>query len=181
VSQTSQLPHRPFEYSDHFVSAHGRKMRPISTLETCFPIGTGLFALVVFGMDGTSPPDHSPNQDWPPPPFHCHAPERYHRCIGSESDVSYELIVGQPAFSKSREDLVIAWTVGVENERSGIPDWVLPDVRKLIMDWWAIGEEDRQTFDGILARFKLMVDVKSSKVFAFVEMIKNKEAENSSQ
>jgi hypothetical protein len=143
-------------------------------------------------MDGISRPNHSPNQDWPPPPFHYHAPERYYRCIGSESDVFsfglilYELIVGKPAFSKSLEDAAIARRVGVENERPDIPDWVLPDVQKLIMDCWAIDEDDRPTFDEILARleemqFKLMPDVNSSKVFAFVEMIKNVEAGNSSQ
>jgi serine/threonine protein kinase len=138
-------------------------------------------------INETSISNHSGQQTWPPPPFHYHAPERYCRRTVPESDVFsfglilYELIVGTPAFPKNLEDLAIARRVSVENERPDIPDSVSPDVRKLITDCWAIDVDDRPTFDEILVpleamRFKLMDDVNSSKVSAFVEMIKNLEA-----
>jgi hypothetical protein len=62
----------------------------------------------------------------------------------------------------------------VEDKRPEIPDYVFPDVAKLITDCWAFDDDDRPTFDQIFGRldemqFRLMPGVNSSKVSKFVE------------
>jgi hypothetical protein len=73
--------------------------------------------------------------------------------------------------------------VTVKHERSKIPEFVLPSARKLITECWAEESSDRPSFDEIVDRlketeFKVMRNVNSSKLSAFVKEIERWEACN---
>jgi hypothetical protein len=88
--------------------------------------------------------------------------------------ILYELVVGKPPFSKSlKQQSVTKWLI-VEDARPDIPDFVLPEVGKLIRDCWATDPDDRPSFNQILRRlermnFKLTANANSSKVSEFVK------------
>jgi serine/threonine protein kinase len=123
---------------------------------------------------------------------HYLAPECYINQYFLESDVFsfalilYELVVGKPPFSKSLKQSAVAKLLIVEDARPNIPDFVLPEVAKLIRDCWATDPDDRPSFHQILQRlermnFKLTANVNSSKLSEFVKKIKNLEADRSAQ
>jgi serine/threonine protein kinase len=97
--------------------------------------------------------------------------------------ILYELLTGQPVFSKDLTDLQIAFMVAVKHELPDIPKFVFPSARELITDCWAEEPGDRPSFEDIVDRlkemkFKVMRNVNSSKVSAFVKEIEGWEACN---
>jgi serine/threonine protein kinase len=118
------------------------------------------------------------------------APECYDNRYSQMSDVFsfglilYELLTGQPVFSKELTLNEIAFLVAVKHELPDIPEFVLPSARELIMNCWAEEPGDRLSFEDIVDRlkelkFKVMPNVNSSKLSAFVETIEEWEARNS--
>jgi hypothetical protein len=74
----------------------------------------------------------------------------------------------------------------VEDVRPDIPDFVLPEVAKLICDCWATDPGDRPPFHQILRRlermrFKLTANVNSSKLSEFVKKVNELEAARSAE
>jgi serine/threonine protein kinase len=118
------------------------------------------------------------------------APECYDNRYSQRSDVFsfglilYELLTGQPVFPK---ELTLDETMGKvarEHSMPDIPEFVLPSVRELITDCWAEEPGDRLSFDEIVDRlkemkFKLMPNVNSWKLSAFVKEIEEWESHNS--
>jgi serine/threonine protein kinase len=100
--------------------------------------------------------------------------------------ILYELIVGEPVFSKSLSQEKIAGMMVRDSWRLNIPTSVLPDPAELIRDCLAVNPLERLCFSGILdrleeMRFKLLRRVNSSKLAAFVEKIEEWEANNHRQ
>jgi serine/threonine protein kinase len=117
------------------------------------------------------------------------APECYENRYSQMSDVFsfglivYELLTGQPVFPKDLTKIQIAFMVAVKHELPDIPKFLLPSARELIMDCWAEEPGDRPPFDEIVDRlkemkFKVMRNVNSAKLWAFVEEIEGWEAVN---
>jgi serine/threonine protein kinase len=122
---------------------------------------------------------------WPSVDDHYLAPECSDDRYFPESDVFLfrlilsELLVGQPAFSKSLTRDQIAVRVAVKDKRPLIPDSVIPDVQKLITACWASEPEERPSFEEIVERlvdmrFKMMANVNSMKISVFVKRIEKK-------
>jgi serine/threonine protein kinase len=117
------------------------------------------------------------------------APECYDNDYSQMSDVFsfglilYELLTGQPVFSKEMTSHEIVFKVVVKHELPDIPKFVLPSARELIMECWAEEPGDRLSFDEIVDRlkeikFKVMRNVNSSKLMTFVKEIEEWEARN---
>jgi serine/threonine protein kinase len=117
------------------------------------------------------------------------APECYDNRYFPESDVFsfglivYELLTGQSAFPDTLTEWQIAYILTSTDERPEIPEFVLPHTRDLITDCWATEPEDRPSFEEIMNRlaevkFKLIENVRSSKLFEFVRKIEELEAVN---
>jgi hypothetical protein len=73
--------------------------------------------------------------------------------------------------------------VAVKYELPDIPEFVLPSARELIMECWAKEPHHRIHFDDIVDRlkemkFKVMPNVNSSKLSAFVAIIEGLESHN---
>jgi serine/threonine protein kinase len=97
--------------------------------------------------------------------------------------ILYELLTGQPVFSKELTLLEIAFRVAVKHELPDIPKFLLPSARELITDCWAEEPGDRLSFDDIVDRlkeikFKVMPNVNSWKFREFVKEIEGWEASN---
>jgi hypothetical protein len=142
--------------------------------------------------DWTSLPDRHLKDRWAYVDSHYLAPECYDRQSSLESDVFsfglilYELVVGKPAFSKNLKQRAVAKLLILDDSRPDIPDFVLPEVAKLICDCWATDPDDRPSFHQILVRlermnFKLTANVNSSKVSEFVKKVKEWESDRSAQ
>jgi hypothetical protein len=76
----------------------------------------------------------------------------------------------------------IAFKVAVKYEMPDIPKFVLPSARELITDCWAQEPVDRLSFDEIVDRLteikvKVMRNVNSSKISAFVKVIEHWESQ----
>jgi hypothetical protein len=72
----------------------------------------------------------------------------------------------------------------VKHKRPDIPKFILPSARELITDCWAEEPGDRPDFEEIVDRlkemkFKVMRNVNSSKIWAFVKEIEEWESQNS--
>jgi serine/threonine protein kinase len=117
------------------------------------------------------------------------APECYDHRYSQRSDVFsfrlilYELLTGQPVFSKELTPLEIAFKVAVKYALPDIPKFVLPSARELITECWAKEPGDRPSFNEIVDRlkelkFKVMPNVNSWKLSAFVKEIEGWEARN---
>jgi serine/threonine protein kinase len=115
------------------------------------------------------------------------APECYDNQYSPRSDVFavglilFELIVGHPAFPKHLRRTAIAKLVIVDEFRPEIPEWVLPEVKKLMTDCWSDDPDDRPSFRIIFKRlkdidFKVTAAVNSGKLSKFVKEIKTLEA-----
>jgi serine/threonine protein kinase len=137
-------------------------------------------------------PDPHPNDRWAYVDSHYLAPECYDHQYSLESDVFsfalilYELVVGKPPFLKSLKQQSVTKLLILDNARPDIPDFVLPEVGKLICDCWATDPDDRPSFNQILQRlermnFKLTVNVNSSKVSEFVKKVKEWEVTRRAQ
>jgi serine/threonine protein kinase len=137
-------------------------------------------------------PDPHSRDQWAYVDSHYLAPECYDNRYSMESDVFsfalilYELVVGEPPLPKSLKQQAVAKLLIMDEARPNIPDFVLPEVRKLIRDCWATDTDDRPSFNQILRRlermnFKLTANVNSSKVSEFVKTIKDWEAARSAQ
>jgi serine/threonine protein kinase len=118
------------------------------------------------------------------------APECYDNRYSQRSDVFsfglilYELLTGQQAFSKELTPNEIMFKVALKHARPDIPEFVLPFARELITDCWAEEPGDRPPFDEIVdclkkMKFKVMPNVNSSKLSAFVKEIEELESHNS--
>jgi hypothetical protein len=97
--------------------------------------------------------------------------------------IVYDLLTGQPIFSKELKPIQIVFMVAVKHELPDIPKFVLPSSRDLITDCWAEESGDRPSFDDIVDRlkeikFKVMPNVNSSKISVFVTEIERWEARN---
>jgi serine/threonine protein kinase len=136
--------------------------------------------------------DRHPEDQWAYVDSHYLAPECYDNQYSLKSDVFsfalilYELVVGKPPFSKSLKQPAVAKLLIVEDTRPDIPDFVLPEVAKLICDCWVTNPGDRPSFHQILQglermNFKLTAHVNSSKLSEFVTKIKDWEAVRSAQ
>jgi serine/threonine protein kinase len=112
------------------------------------------------------------------------APECYEGSFGSASDVFafglilFEILTGHAAFSAALRQHNIAYLVAVDGVHPEIPDFVVPLAGALIRDCWASDPDDRPTFEDIVTRlgameFKVIADVKSAKVAAFVKGIES--------
>jgi hypothetical protein len=93
-------------------------------------------------------------------------------------------MVGKPPFLKSLKQSAVAKLLIVDDARPDIPDFVLPEVTKLIRDCWATDPDDRLSYHQILQRlermnFKLTANVNSSKLSEFVKNVKEWEADRS--
>jgi serine/threonine protein kinase len=130
--------------------------------------------------------NHHPYTRWAYVDSHYLAPECYDNQLSFESDVFsfalilYELVVGKPPFSKSLKQQAIAELLIIEDARPDIPDFVHPEVGKLIRDCWTTNPDDRPSFDQILRRlermdFKQTAHVNASKLSDFVKKIKDRE------
>jgi serine/threonine protein kinase len=120
--------------------------------------------------------------------YYC-APECYDNSCSQRSDVFsfgmilYELLTGQPVFSKELRHRETAFLVAIKHKLPDIPEFVLPSARELITECWAEEPGDRLSFDEIVGRlkkmkFKVMRNVNSSKLSAFVKEIEEWEAVN---
>jgi serine/threonine protein kinase len=118
------------------------------------------------------------------------APECYYNLYSQMSDVFsfglilYELLTGQPVFSKELALIETASKVAVKHALPDIPKFVLPSARELITDCWAEEPGNRPSFDDIVDRlkvikFKVMRNVNSLKILAFVNDIEERESHNS--
>jgi serine/threonine protein kinase len=97
--------------------------------------------------------------------------------------ILYELLTGQPVFSKELTRNEIMFLVAVKHKLPDIPKFVLPSARKLITDCWAEEPGDRPFFDEIVDRlkemkFKVMPNVNSWKISEFVKEIEEWESHN---
>jgi hypothetical protein len=63
--------------------------------------------------------------------------------------IIYELLIGQPVFSKELRPNEIAFKVAVKYELLDIPEFVLPSVRDLIKECWAEKTHNRIDLDNI--------------------------------
>jgi TPR repeat protein len=126
--------------------------------------------------------DHNSNQNWPSVNSHYLAPECYDNEYCPSSDVfSFglildELVVGSPAFSKHLNQSAVAKLLVMDDVRPDIPEFVLPNIRKLICKCWKRDPRHRPSFNRILEwftaiEFKLTPNVNSSKMSEFVKKI----------
>jgi serine/threonine protein kinase len=115
------------------------------------------------------------------------APECYDSRCSQMSDVFsfglilYELLTGQPAFSKELTLDEMMFKVAVKHEMPDIPEFVVPFARELITECWAEEPHHRISFDDIVdwlkeMNFKVMPNVNPLKLAAFVKKIEEKEA-----
>jgi serine/threonine protein kinase len=120
--------------------------------------------------------------------YYC-APECYDNSCSQMSDVFsfgmilYELLTGQPVFSDKLTPHRIMFLVAMKHALPDIPEFVLPSVRELITECWAENPHHRISFEDIVDRlkeikFKVMPNVNSSKLSAFVEEIESLESHN---
>jgi serine/threonine-protein kinase len=118
------------------------------------------------------------------------APECYDNFCSQMSDVFsfglilYELLTGQPVFSKELTFKEIIFKVGVKYKMPDIPKSVLPSARELMTKCWAKEPGDQPSFEDIVnqlkeIKFKVMPNVNSSKLSAFVKEIEGWESQNS--
>jgi serine/threonine protein kinase len=123
--------------------------------------------------------------------FYYFAPECYDNSYSQRSDsfsfglILYELLTGQPVFSKEWTLNEIVFKVTMKHELPDIPKFVLPSARELITECWAEEPDDRLSFDEIVDRlkeikFKVMRNVNSPKLSAFVKEIEEWESTHSS-
>jgi TPR repeat protein len=133
--------------------------------------------------------DHCRNQTWRSCDSHYLAPECYEDISVPASDVFsfglilYELVVGKPAIPKNLKTFAVQIRLDRGDIPLDIPEFIRSDVRKLIADCWSREIADRPSFNQILDRlkemkFKLTVNVNSSKLFKFVKEIQDWEARN---
>jgi serine/threonine protein kinase len=123
----------------------------------------------------------SPDALWSSPGSRYFAPECHGGTFIQASDVFafglilLEMLTGGRAFPVDLHYFKIAWKV-VEGDMPRIPDSVPPPARELITDCWADDFDERPTFAAIVDRlrgmeFKVMANVNSAKLAAFVEKI----------
>jgi serine/threonine protein kinase len=128
-------------------------------------------------------PDAHSSGRWAYVDSHYLAPECYDNRYSRESDVFsfalilYELVVGKPPFLKSLKQQAVTKLLIMEDARPDIPDFVVPEVAKLMRDCWATDPDDRPSFNQILRRlerinFKLTANVNTSKLSEFVKKVK---------
>jgi serine/threonine protein kinase len=97
-----------------------------------------------------------------------------------------ELVGGKSPFPKSLKQQAIAKWLIMDEARPDIPDFVRPEVGKLIRDCWASDPDDRPSFHEILEQlermnFKLTAIVNSWEVSQFVKKVKDWEAARNTQ
>jgi serine/threonine protein kinase len=97
--------------------------------------------------------------------------------------ILYELIVGRPMFPKRMNVLQVVRALAADDWKPNIPESVIPEAAELIRECLAIKSEDRPSFTDILKRlkeirFRLMTNVNSAKITAFVDRIEKWETDN---
>jgi serine/threonine protein kinase len=131
--------------------------------------------------------DFDSNGKCPSISSHYLAPECYNNLYSTASDVFafglilYELLADCPAFAHDLTHYQIQYEVLIKENLPKIPKNILPNVRNLIKECWAIEPDDRPSFDEIVDRltemkFKLTANVNSLKLSEFVNNIEEWEA-----
>jgi serine/threonine protein kinase len=132
-------------------------------------------------------PDPYPSNRWAYDDSHYFAPLCYLNRYSLQSDVFscalilYEFVISKPPFSKSLKQQSVTKLLIVEDARPDIPDFVLPEVGKLIRGRSTTDPNNQLSFNQILRQleriyFKLTANVNSSKVSEFVKKVKEREA-----
>jgi serine/threonine protein kinase len=114
------------------------------------------------------------------------APECFNDSPNLKSDVFsfglifYELITGSPPFPPDSEPFRVAKRIGVNGFCPNIPDWIIPNVKTLIIDCLKKNPEERPSFTDILWQlneigFQITEGVDSVKVAHFVKALKDRE------
>jgi hypothetical protein len=70
--------------------------------------------------------------------------------------ILYEILTGKPVFARDLTLLSVMGEIAWKNTRPGIPDAMLPDMARLIRNWWRRKPWKRLPFDGILMRLEAM-------------------------
>jgi hypothetical protein len=105
--------------------------------------------------------------------------------VFSVGPILYEFLTDQLVFSQELTFTEIAFRVSVKHKLPDIPKFVLPSARELITECRAEEPCDRPPFDDIVDRlkeikFKVMRNINSAKLSAFVKEIGELESYNPS-
>jgi serine/threonine protein kinase len=114
------------------------------------------------------------------------APECFKDLPTLESDVFsfglilYELLTGNPPFRPDSDPFRVAKRIAVNGFCPKIPDWITPNVRRIIFDCLRKDPEERPSFTDILWHlnkigFQITDGVDSGKVDKFVKAVKHRE------
>jgi serine/threonine protein kinase len=94
--------------------------------------------------------------------------------------ILYELLTGNPPFPPDSPPLSVRTKIVIDRFRPGIPDWIAPNVKRIIRDCLEENPDNRPPFIEILWQlneigFEITNGVDSVKVQRFVTAVKKRE------